>query len=130
MNDSRLPLSSKKDPRRRLVEDCFRREAGSAAPIPDDNVDLIETGVLDSMSWVSFLRAVETASGVSDLGSGLNARSASLGEVLAAFQNSAPEISRINDAALNPHTSSSPSEAALIGSSLVPGSRLPPSAEL
>jgi len=71
MNDSRFPLSSKKDPRRRLVEDCFRREAGSTASIPGDNVDLIEAGVLDSMAWVSFLRAVETASGVSDLGFGL-----------------------------------------------------------
>src|SRR5260370_14091648 len=31
MSDSRFPLSSKKDPRRRLVEDCFRRGAGYAA---------------------------------------------------------------------------------------------------
>src|SRR5216683_7094935 len=130
MNDSRLPLSSKKDPRRRLVEDCFRREAGSAAPIPDDNVDLIETGVLDSMAWVSFLRAVETASGVSDLGSGLNERSASLGEVLAALQNSSSDISSPDDASLIQKISSSPAKAMLTGSAAVLGSRLLPSEEV
>src|SRR5713226_8031792 len=130
MNDSRLPLSSKKDPRRRLIEDCFHREAGSGAPIPDDSVDLIETGVLDSMAWVSFLRAVETASGVSDLGSGLNERSASLGELLAALQSSAPEISGVDDANLNQKTSSSPAQVMLTGSSAVLGSRLLPSEEV
>jgi len=130
MNDSRFPPASKTDSRRSLVEACFRREAGSAAPIPGDNVDLLEAGILDSMAWVSFLRAVETASGVSDLGSGLNERSASLGEVLAALQNSAPEISRINDAGLNQKISSSPAQAVLTGSSAVPGSRLRGSEEV
>ncbi len=130
MSDSRFPLSSKKDPRRRLVEDCFRREAGSAAPIPDDSVDLIETGVLDSMAWVSFLRAVETASGVSDLGSGLNERSASLGEVLAALQNSSSDISSPDDASLIQKISSSPAKAMLTGSAAVLGSRLLPSEEV
>ncbi len=130
MNDSRFPPASKTDSRRSLVEACFRREAGSAAPIPGDNVDLLEAGILDSMAWVSFLRAVETASGVSDLGSGLNERSASLGEVLAALQNSAPEISRINDAGLNQKISSSPAQAVLTGSSAVLGSRLLPSEEV
>src|SRR5712692_7419396 len=117
MNDSRFPLSSKKDSRRRLVEDCFRREAGSVASIPGDTVDLIETGILDSMAWVSFLRAVETSSGVSDLGSGLNQRSASLGEVLAALQNSASEISSAEDASLNQKISSLPAQTVLTGSS-------------
>src|SRR5260370_973575 len=130
MSDSRFPLSSKKDPRRRLVEDCFRREAGSAAPIPDDSVDLIESGVLDSMAWVSFLRAVETASGVSDLGSGLNERSASLGEVLAALQNSSSDISSPDDASLIQKISSSPAKAMLTGSAAVLGSRLLPSEEV
>jgi len=130
MSDSRFPPASKKDSRRSLVEACFRREAGSAASIPGDNVDLLEAGILDSMAWVSFLRAVETASGVSDLGSGLNERSASLGEVLAALQNSASEISRVNDAGLDQRISSSPAQAVLIGSSAVPGSRLLPSEEV
>src|SRR5713226_8112239 len=130
MNDSRFPLSSNTDSRRRLVEACFCREAGSAASIPGDTVDLIETGILDSMAWVSFLRAVETASGVSDLGSGLNERSASLGEILAALQSSAPEISSVDDGSLNQKISYSPAQVMLTGSSAVLGSRLLPSEEV
>ncbi len=130
MSDSRFPLFLQEDSRRRLVEECFRREAGSAAAIPADNIDLIETGILDSMAWVSFLRAVETVSGVSDLGSGLNERSASLGEVLAALQKSAPEISSAEYAGLNRKISSSPAQAMLIASSAVLGSRLLPSEEV
>jgi hypothetical protein len=57
---------------RRIVEDCFRQEAGASTPLPNETADLIEAGILDSMAWVSFLHAVETASGVSGLGSGLN----------------------------------------------------------
>ena len=130
MNDSRSPLVSKTDSQRSLVEACFRREAGSVESIPADNVDLLEAGILDSMAWVSFLRAVETASGVPDLGSGLNQRSASLGEVLAALQNSASEISRVNDAALDPKISSSPTLAAFGASSAAVGSRVIPSEDV
>ncbi len=130
MNDSRFPPASKTDSRRSLVEACLRREAGSAASIPGDNVDLLEAGILDSMAWVSFLRAVETASGVSDLGSGLNERPASLGEVLAALQNAASEISGVEDASSEQKISASPAQAVLTGSSAVPGSRLLPSEEV
>ncbi len=130
MNDSRFPPASKTDSRRSLVEACFRREAGSAASIPGDNVDLLEAGILDSMAWVSFLRAVETASGVSDLGSGLNERPASLGEVLAALQSAASEISGVEDASSEQKIPASPAQAVLTGSSAVPGSRLLPSEEV
>ncbi len=130
MNDSRFPPASKTDSRRSLVEACFRREAGSAASIPGDNVDLLEAGILDSMALVSFLRAVETASGVSDLGSGLNERPASLGEVLAALQNAASEISGVEDASSEQKISASPAQAVLTGSSAVPGSCLLPSEEV
>src|SRR5437879_3618840 len=130
MNDSRFPPASKTDSRRSLVEACFRREAGSAASIPGDNVDLLEAGILDSMAWVSFLRAVETASGVSDLGSGLNERPASLGEVLATLQNAAPQISGVEDASSEQKISASPAQAVLTGSSAVPGSCLLPSEEV
>src|SRR5437879_9449217 len=130
MNDSRFPPASKTDSRRSLVEACFRREAGSAASIPGDNVDLLEAGILDSMAWVSFLRAVETASGVSDLGSGLNERPPSLGEVLAALQNAASEISGVEDASSEQKISASPAQAVLTGSSAVPGSCFLPAEEV
>src|SRR5271163_2628680 len=70
---------------RRIVEDCFRREAGPEAAIPDFSQDLMETGVLDSMAWVSFLRALESASGFSDLGAGLRERTPSLESILQVF---------------------------------------------
>src|SRR6267142_3756840 len=92
MTPSSIPRFDEKH--RRLLEDCFRREAGSPTPIPGDDVDLIETGILDSMGWVSFLRAVETASGAADLGSNLNERSASFAVLLSALRdsNSAPGV--------------------------------------
>jgi 3-oxoacyl-[acyl-carrier-protein] synthase-3 len=130
MNDPRFPPATKTDSRRSLVEACFRREAGSAASIPGDDVDLLDAGILDSMAWVSFLRAVETTSGVSELGSGLNERSASLGEVLAALQNSASEISRVEYASSEQKISSSPAQAVLTGSSAATGSRLLPPEEV
>ncbi len=129
MKDSRFRQASPNDSRR-LVEECFRREAGAAAAIPGDHVDLIETGILDSMAWVSFLRAVETASGVSDLGSGLNERSASLAEALTALRNSASEISGMDEANLNLKSSASLAQVVLTGSSAVFGSRVRPSEEV
>jgi 3-oxoacyl-[acyl-carrier-protein] synthase III len=71
----------------RLVEECFRREAGSQASIPDPSQDLIETGALDSMGWVSFLRALESASGVSDLGASLRERTPSFESIFQALKN-------------------------------------------
>ena len=129
MNESRFAMSSKTDSRR-LIEECFRREAGTAATIPDDQVDLIETGVLDSMAWVSFLRAVEIASGVSDLGSGLNERAASLGALLAALQDSTSEISPAGEPHLIQSTPTSVAQALLCGSSSAVGSRTVASEEV
>src|SRR5258708_5496398 len=82
------------------------------------------------MAWGSFFRAVETARGVSELGSGPNESSASLGEVLAALQNSASDISSAADGSLIPKITSSPAKTVLIGSSAVLGSRLLPSEEV
>ncbi|HUC53107.1 MAG TPA: hypothetical protein VMR90_03630 [Candidatus Cybelea sp.] len=80
--------SSPFEKNRRLLGDCFRREAGAAAAIPADDLDLIESGVMDSMGWVSFLRGVETASGAVDLGAYMNGRTASFAVLLSALSNS------------------------------------------
>src|SRR6476659_10023134 len=82
------PRLEGKDPLRQLIEECFRREAGNSVAIPGDGVHLIENGILDSKAWVVFLRAVESASGAVELGSGLNGRAASLGAILAALHES------------------------------------------
>ncbi len=110
--------------------ECFRREAGFSAPIPGDDVDLIENGILDSMAWVSFLRTVESASGAGELGSDLNNRSASLGAILAALHecgSRAPEPGRdVSD-----HQASKNGAPVFIaGSSAATGSRVIPSEEV
>src|SRR6202008_2528499 len=55
------------------------------------------------------------------LGSGLNERSASLGEVLAAMENSASDISSGDDASFDQKTSRSLAQVVLTGSSPVLG---------
>jgi 3-oxoacyl-[acyl-carrier-protein] synthase-3 len=115
---------------RRLLEDCLRREAGSSVSIPGDDVDLVEAGILDSMGWVSFLRAVETASGAADLGSYLNERSASFAVLLSALRDSssipaAPEHSEfLRD--LAPHSN----RVVITASSSAVGSRVIPSEDV
>ncbi|MBZ5702324.1 MAG: hypothetical protein LAN84_10800 [Acidobacteriia bacterium] len=70
---------------RRLIEGCLRRELAPDAALPRENVDLVEEGVLDSMAWVSFLRALESSTGAPDLGSLLMGRPSSIESVLAAI---------------------------------------------
>ncbi|HEY6944224.1 MAG TPA: 3-oxoacyl-[acyl-carrier-protein] synthase III C-terminal domain-containing protein [Candidatus Acidoferrum sp.] len=130
MAPRRIRSPQEKDTFRRIVETCFRHETGSPKPLPDDAADLIETGILDSMAWVSFLRAVETASGVADLGSGLNEQPASFASVLAALRDSSKsrlasvdsQEGMIGDVAASP--------AFLTGSSFAQGSRRVPSEEV
>jgi len=114
---------------RRLVEGCFRREAGTPVSIPNLGQDLIETGVLDSMGWVSFLRAVESASGMNDLGALLTNRVPSLENIFQAFKEAQAENSSLQAASNTRH--------AVIGASIIlasscaaVGSRRIPSEEI
>lgn len=115
---------------KRIVEECFRREAGPRTSLPDPGQDLLETGVLDSMGWVSFLRALESASGFHDLGAQLTERTPSLGSILQAFldgatQKTVPAMPRL----IAPRDSTS--AAVIIASSCAAvGSRTIPSEEV
>jgi 3-oxoacyl-[acyl-carrier-protein] synthase III len=126
------PFSRRKeqDSLRRIVETCFHQEAGVSAPLPDEKVDLIHAGILDSMAWVSFLRAVETASGISDLGSGLNERPASLASVLAALRDSSRSSSAIENLEAGNIRSLSGLSAVVVASSSAHGSRVISSEEV
>jgi len=42
--------------------------AGRLSPLPKDDVDLVETGALDSMAWVDTLISIESATGIRDFG--------------------------------------------------------------
>jgi 3-oxoacyl-[acyl-carrier-protein] synthase-3 len=126
----RASPSSKEDSWIRMIEDCFQREAGSSVQIPDQTVDLIQTGMLDSMAWVSFLRAVETASGVSDLGSGLNERPASFASVLAMLRDSKRGSSSAEDSETGRARFSLTQSVVITASSSAIGSRVIPSEEI
>src|SRR5271168_4051360 len=75
---------------RRIVEECFRREAGPAAQLPEDAADLLESGALDSMGWISFVRSIESASGAADLGARLAERTPSFMNILEALRDGVP----------------------------------------
>ena len=114
---------------RRLVEECFRREAGSEAPIPDSAQDLIETGALDSMGWVSFLRALESTSGKNDLGALLTNRTPSLESIFQAFKEAQEENSSLQ-AASSVGDAATGASVILVSSSAAVGSRGIPSEEI
>jgi 3-oxoacyl-[acyl-carrier-protein] synthase-3 len=118
------------DKHRRLLEECFRREAGSSVSIPDDDVDLVEEGILDSMSWVSFLRAVETASGAPDLGSKLNEHSASFAALLTGLGDAKYTPEALTLPASRDGLSHPPALAIITASSSAVGSRIVPSEEV
>jgi len=115
---------------RHLLETCFRREAPAGSAIPHDDVDLLESGLFDSMAWVSFLRSVEIASGVSDLGANLNERPATFASLLAALQDSAPEPAEPLSLESPAQLSRASRRAAIIASSSSAGSRLVASEEV
>jgi 3-oxoacyl-[acyl-carrier-protein] synthase III len=119
-----------KEPFRRLLEERFRREAGLSVPIPADDVDLVESGILDSMGWVSFLRTVESASGFGDLGSDLNDRSASFAAVLAALHAGGSRAPEVNRDGSPHHISKNVVPAIIAGSSAALGSRVVPAEEV
>lgn len=72
-----------------LVEECFRREVGPQAVLPGPDTDLLETGILDSIGWVSFLRALESAGLRSDLGSLLTDQPATFASIWRALESGA-----------------------------------------
>ncbi len=114
----------------RLVEQCFRREAGAHAAIPGPAQDLIATGALDSMGWVSFLRTLESASGRNDLGALLAERTASFESIFQVLRETQRESS--SSAVESPQTAKVATANAvyLASSSAVVGSRLVPSEEV
>ncbi|HEX7696692.1 MAG TPA: hypothetical protein VF394_04810, partial [Candidatus Acidoferrum sp.] len=101
-----------------------------SVPIPDENTDLIETGILDSMGWVSFLRSIESASGAGEFGSSLSERSASFAAVLAELRNRESIATDVNHYDAEPNASKTIVPAILTGSSAAVGSRIVPSEEV
>ena len=117
-------ISQNDEQHRRLLEDCFRLEAGASAVIPGDDADLIETGVLDSMAWVSFLRAIETASGVADLGVHLNGQAASFAVLLAVLRDSISAAGSAERSEVTRHFATALAPAVVAASAAAVGARV------
>jgi 3-oxoacyl-[acyl-carrier-protein] synthase III len=114
----------------RLVEECFRREAGPQMPIPNPAQDLIETGVFDSMGWVSFLRALESASGLNELGAFLTERTPSLESIFQALKDARAERPPSPTEFAGAKRDAIRVSVIIAGSSAVVGSRRIPSEEV
>ncbi len=113
-----------------LVEECFRREAGPQSSLPDPSSDLIETGALDSMAWVSFVRSVESASGVNDLGARLTERTPSFASIIQAFHETQPASPSSRGDRTRPSLPAARPQAIIAASSSAVGSRKIPSEEI
>lgn len=115
---------------RRLVEECFRRETGSQASIPGPAQDLIETGALDSMGWVSFLRALESASGLSELGALLTERTPSFESIFQVFREAQGDSPSVEGDFSVATRAAARADAILTSSCATAGARLIPSEEI
>ena len=115
---------------RRLVEECFRREAGAEAFVSDPAQDLIETGVLDSMGWVSFLRALESASGLSELSAQLTERTPSFESIFQVFSEAKADSPSVRGKFSEARHARTPAYVILRSSCAVVGSRTIPSDEI
>jgi 3-oxoacyl-[acyl-carrier-protein] synthase III len=125
-----MPLEEDEIRWRRLIEECFRREAGSQAALPDATQDLIETGVLDSMGWVSFLRTLESASDRNDLGSQLTGRIPSFESILLVFREARAAGRPLAAAVPFPRQVAEPGPVLIAASSVALGSRIVASEEV
>ncbi len=114
----------------RLVEECFRREAGAHSATPHPAQDLIETGVLDSMGWVSFLRYLESATGFNELGALLTERSPSFESIFQAFKDAQTASPSRETDLTRAGQSVTGSPVFITSSSAVVGSRKIPSEEV
>ncbi len=52
-----------------LVKKCVSQEMRPGVPLPPDEVDLVNTGLIDSMGWVGILTAIEDATEIQNFGS-------------------------------------------------------------
>ncbi|MGH9815917.1 MAG: hypothetical protein ACRD6I_07560, partial [Candidatus Acidiferrales bacterium] len=69
-----------------IVEQCIRREIpGGTQPLAPEE-DLVESGAVDSMAWVSVIRCIEAASGDSDFGERMLDQPRSIQAMVAALE--------------------------------------------
>jgi 3-oxoacyl-[acyl-carrier-protein] synthase III len=127
-----MPLPGEESRWRKLVEECLRRELGERQTEVAPDEDLIEKGILDSMSWVALLRTLESAGGASDLGASLNDQPASINSMVQALGESQKHqsIGGSEKEYLHVDSAPSPNHVLLAGSGSAVGSRMIPSGDV
>ncbi len=119
-----MNASPKDDRLRRIVLAALGKELRPHDAIPEDSVELVETGLLDSMAWVSLVRAVESAMGINDLGARLANRPASVASVVAALMEIQPELDQPSGYAFARHAVPVTAGVSLVGFGAVVGGRI------
>jgi 3-oxoacyl-[acyl-carrier-protein] synthase-3 len=115
---------------REIVLAALRRELRPGDAVPEDRTDLVETRLLDSMAWVSFVRAVESATGVHDLGERLGDRPASIASVVGALMEAQPTREQASQPSLGEPTARVTSIVFWAGFGEAVGARIVPSEEI
>lgn len=69
-----------------LVEQCVRREMAPGALAPSVEEDLVDSGAVDSMAWVSVMRCIEAATGNADFGEQMLDQPRSIRAMVSALQ--------------------------------------------
>lgn len=82
------PQSLPESRQRAIVAECVRRELAPGAELPPAEVDLVESGAVDSMAWVGILSAIESAAGVRGLTEAMEGRPSSQAALLDALASS------------------------------------------
>lgn len=78
----------------KIVGDCIRKELEPGATMPAHDEDLVESGAVDSMAWISVVRCVERGAGVAGLGEHLMEGPRSAASLLQAIQAASSQASR------------------------------------
>lgn len=73
---------------REIVEQCVGRELRAGSPLPAPEEELVESGAVDSMAWVSVVRCIETAAESSDFGELMLDRPRTINAMVSALEES------------------------------------------
>jgi 3-oxoacyl-[acyl-carrier-protein] synthase-3 len=81
------PEKSAMENLRQIVEQCVQRELNLGTTLPSPEVDLVESGAVDSMAWVSVIRCIEAATKCSEFGDLMLDRPRSIEEMVSVLRS-------------------------------------------
>ena len=112
-----------------IVDQCVKRELAPGASLPAPEEDLVESGAVDSMAWVSVVRCIEAATGDADFGERMLDAPRSMSAMLAAM-NAAPKAVADSRPGVRGASGKRGGAAAICGWGAATGTRVVTAAEL